>query len=230
MRLDDLAHPLRIEQVGIGFRRILGLDQLGVVGDRRERDAPRGEHAIGVFVHGGKELRHVFRHERRQHLGALPHDEVRGVGAVHHVAVIDLVLELLADALEVALRPRALDLHGDAGIPGLEGLGDLLAQGQVDRRVPGELAFLLRRLDQRRRDFSGLRRCRPHRGDERTRGRRCRGGKHMASRQLPRHGHSSASARHCSAGRCSQTAWPTAMLRPGGALTRSSVLSSSMTV
>ena len=55
---------------------------------------------------------------------------------------------LLADALEDALGARALDAHGDAGIFRLEGLGDLLGQRQVDRGVPDDLAFLLRRLDQ----------------------------------------------------------------------------------
>ena len=31
MRLDDLAFPFRVEQVGETFRRVLGLDELGVV-------------------------------------------------------------------------------------------------------------------------------------------------------------------------------------------------------
>src|SRR6185436_5387210 len=83
---------------------------------------------------------------------ALPDDEVRGVRAVHDVAVVDLARIFLADALEVALRTRALDLYGDAGILGLECLADLLGERQVDRAVPGDLAFLLRRLDELRRD------------------------------------------------------------------------------
>ena len=36
MRLDDLALPFRVEQIGETFRRVLGLDELGVVLDRRQ--------------------------------------------------------------------------------------------------------------------------------------------------------------------------------------------------
>src|SRR5262249_45651590 len=58
----------------------------------------------------------------------------------------------LADALEHALGPAALDAYGDAGKRGLEGFRDLLGQRQVDRSIVVDLSFLLRGLDQRRRD------------------------------------------------------------------------------
>ena len=71
---------------------------------------------------------------------------------------VDLAAVLLADALVHALRAGALHAHGDAGILGLERLGDALGHGQVDRRVPDDLALLLRRLDQLRRDLARRRR------------------------------------------------------------------------
>ena len=230
MRLHHLAHPLRIEQVDEALGRVLRLDQAGVVGDRRKRHPPRGVHAVGIPVFLGIVLRHLLRQERGQHPGPLPDDEVCRVGAVHHVAIADLALRLLADTLEDALGARALDLHGDAGIGRLEALGDPLRHRQVDRGVPGELALLLRRLDQGRRDLLRLGRG-PHLQRIGTGRHRGRSSQHAASRELPRHVvHSSASAWHCSAGRCNHTDWPGAMARPGGAVTRSSVLSSSATV
>ena len=69
-----------------------------------------------------------------------------------------LLAVLLADALEDALAAGALHAHGNAGIFRLEGLGDALGDGQVDRGVPGDLAFLLGGLDQLRRDAAGRRR------------------------------------------------------------------------
>ena len=69
-----------------------------------------------------------------------------------HVDGVDVAGIFLADALEHALGAGALDPHRDAGIFRLERLGDLLGQRQVDRGVADDLAFLLRRLDQRRRD------------------------------------------------------------------------------
>ena len=132
-------------------------------------------------------LRHVLGQVGGQQLRALPDDEVGGVGAVHDVAVVDLARIFLADALEVALRARALDLHADAGIVRLERLGDLLGDRQVDRGVPGDLAFLLRRLDQRRRDLLRLGRRARTGVHERARGHRRRGREHAAARQLPGH-------------------------------------------
>ena len=61
----------------------------------------------------------------------------------------------LADALEHALGAGALDPHRDAGELRLERLADPLGQRQVDRGVPDDLAFLLGRLDQGRRDRLG---------------------------------------------------------------------------
>ena len=54
----------------------------------------------------------------------------------------------LADAGEDALGAGALHAHGDAGILRLERLAELLRKRQVHRGIEGELAFLLRRLDQ----------------------------------------------------------------------------------
>ena len=53
---------------------------------------------------------------------------------------------------EHALGAGALDPHSDAGILRLEGLAELLGERQVHGGVEDDLAFFLRRLDQRRRD------------------------------------------------------------------------------
>ena len=115
MRLDDLALPFGIEQIGKTLRRFLRLHQIGVVGDDAEPDAPARELAVDVPVFGRIELRDVFRHVGRQNAVALPDDEMRGVRRIHHVDGVDVAGIFLADALEHALRAGALDAHGDTG-------------------------------------------------------------------------------------------------------------------
>jgi len=66
MRLDDLALPFRIEQIGKTLRRLLGLHQIGVVGDDAEPDAPARKLAVHILVFRGIKLRDVFRHVRRK--------------------------------------------------------------------------------------------------------------------------------------------------------------------
>jgi len=75
---------------------------------------------------------------------------MRGVGGVHDVDRMDIAGIFLADALEHAFGAGALDAHCDPRIFRLERLGDLLGERQVERRVPDDLAFFLRRLDQLR--------------------------------------------------------------------------------
>ena len=188
MRLDDLALPFRIEQIGEALRRVLRLHQVGVVADDAQADAEAREHAVGVLVLGRIVLRDVLRHERRQQAVALPDDEVRGVGGVHRIDRVDAAAVFLADALEHALGAGALDAHGDAGIFRLERLGDLLGERQVDRGVIDDLAFLLGRLDQRRRD-GGRRRRRLHlRGGETEREPRRSPSARRAAKVLCAHG------------------------------------------
>jgi hypothetical protein len=76
-----------------------------------------------------------------------------------------MLLPLPGRAVEQPLG-GALDRDLEAGIPGLEGLGHRLGDGKVHRRVVGDLAFLLRGLDQRRRDRLGRRRGRDDAGAE----------------------------------------------------------------
>ena len=118
----------------------------------------------GVLVLGRIEFRDVLRHVRRQNAVALPDDEMRGVGRIHHIDGVDVAGIFLADALEHALRAGALDAHRDARIFRLERLGQLLRDRQIGRGVIDDLAFLLRRLDQRRRDRLRRRRSRHHAG------------------------------------------------------------------
>ena len=182
MRLDDLALPFRIEQIGEALGRLFLFHQIGVVGDDAEEDAEAGEGAVHVLVLGRIELGHVFRHVRRQHVLVFPVDEVRGVRRVDHVDRVHVGGIFLADALQQALGAGALHLAGDAGIFGLERLADLFGQLQVDRGVPDHLAFLLGRLDQRRRDGARRRRGRQHAGRERrSGGERARADQHVAA-------------------------------------------------
>ena len=71
--------------------------------------------------------------------------------------------------VKTALGAGALDPHGDAGKLRLEGLAELLGERQVHGGVEDELAFLLGRLDQRRRDGRGRRRRRPQRARQTAR-------------------------------------------------------------
>src|SRR6185295_6554060 len=126
---------------------------------------------------------------------------------------------------------RTLDLHRDTRVLAFEQLGDFLGQREVDRGVPDHLAFLLGGRDQVGRDLfrrgGGLGRAYPAARRKRGRGT----GKYAPTRQLP--GHRSfppVNARHRSAGKRSHTCWPGAMSCAGGAVTRSSVLSSSAIV
>ena len=75
---------------------------------------------------------------------------MRGVGGVHHVDGVDVAGIFLADALEHALGAGALDAHRDARIFRLERLGQFLRDRQIGRGVIDDLAFFLRRVDQRR--------------------------------------------------------------------------------
>ena len=158
VRLDHLALPLRIEQIGEALRRLLGLHQAGVEADHAQADAEAREQAVGVLVLGGIVLGHVLGDMRRQDPLCAPDDEMRRVRRVDDVHGGDAAGILLRDALEHALGAAALDPHADAGEFRLEGLGDLLGHRQVDRGVVDDLALFLRRRDQVRRDRGGRRR------------------------------------------------------------------------
>ena len=162
----------------------------------------------GSLCVAGKVLRHVLGHVRRQHALALPDDEMRGVGAVHDVAVVDLARVFLADALEVALGARALDAarrRRDIS-PRTPWRPSRRPAGRP--RCTRDLAFLLRRLDQLRRDLARLGRARCARRRDEAAGRQrrgeaastCRRVSFLVMRFIP-----PANARQRSAGRCSQT-------------------------
>ncbi len=151
MRLDDLALPSWIEQIGKTLRRLLRLHQIGVVGDDREPDAEAGKLAVHVPVLGRIEFGDILRHVRREDAVALPDDEMRGIRRIHHIDGVDVAGIFLADSLEHALRAGALDA-GDR---------------QIGRGVVDDLAFLLGGLDQRGRDRLRRRSIRHGAGRER---------------------------------------------------------------
>ena len=170
MRLDHLAAPFRIEQIGEALRRVLGFHQIGVVGDDAEPDAEAREQPSASCARRDSASPRPPARTAQDAL-APPDDEMGGVRGVHHVDRVDAARILLADALEHALGAGALDAHGDARVFGLERLGDLLGERQVDRGVVDDLAFLLRGFDQRRRDRgrrAALRRARAWRATARA--------------------------------------------------------------
>ena len=131
------------------------------------------------------ELCDLLRNVRRQNAVALPDDEMRGVGRVHDVDGVDVAGIFLADALEHALGAGALDAHRDPRIFRLERLGQFLGDRQVGRGVVDDLAFLPRRLDQRRRDRFRRRRSRPSRGSRMLRRRAMRLPLSTSRRDIP---------------------------------------------
>src|SRR5262249_44668385 len=146
---------------------------------------------------------------------------------------------------EDALGAGALDPHRDAGELRLERFGDLLGERQVDRRVVDDLALLLGRRDQVRRDRGRGRRLGAQRRREHRRGRgRARDleyiapGKPVAShysfplrfRSLFRLALYPSNARQRSGGRWSQTFAPCGMLSCGAVTARSWVPSASSTI
>ena len=164
--LHDLSVPFRIEEVGKAFRRFLGLHQRRVVADHAQPSAPGREHPVRVPVFRRIMTRDILGNVRREPSVALPHDEMRGVGGIHDIDRINSAAVFLADALKYALGARALDARGDAGIFRFERFRDLFRDRQIYRGVPGDLAFLAGRLDQRGRDRTCLGRCRLQRRGE----------------------------------------------------------------
>ena len=94
---------------------------------------------------------------RRQPFLLPPVKEVRRVGRVDDVDVVDGRLIFLVDALEYPLRTRPFDFDVDAGVLGSKSLGDGLGDLDVDRGVPSDFAFLGRRGEHRRRGLLRIR-------------------------------------------------------------------------
>ena len=181
MSLDDLALPLRIEQIGVAFGRILALYQVAVVADGFDPAARGCVHSIGVDVIRRKVLRNILGHVRRKPVPGLPVKIVRGVGAVGDVNRIDAASLLLGDALENPLRAGALDADGDAGIFGFECPGQPFPDVQFQRTIIRELALLAGGFDQGRRHARRRRCSRPGRlGEQHSGCKRCRGLEHVA--------------------------------------------------
>ena len=143
MRGDQLALPLRRQQILPRLRRLGGGHGLGVVGDHVHGGAEPVVVAVLVLEARRKAVG-AGRRVLQQELLVLQEDIVTGVGRVDHVHVLDVRLQLLHDALQDPLRPGPVHLGLDAGILGLEELGDLLGSRQRQRRVPDDLAFLPR--------------------------------------------------------------------------------------
>ena len=149
MTFYHFAGPFRVEQVGETFRRVLGFNKVGVVGDRRQIDARGRGHSVGIAKFGEKMLRDILGHERRHPAVFLPADEVRGVRRIDDIGGADVAGEFLIDPLEQPLRAGPLDLHRDPRIGDLERLAELFADRQVHRGIQDHLGFFFRRFHQR---------------------------------------------------------------------------------
>src|ERR1035437_6547644 len=79
-----------------------------------------------------------------------PVEEMRGIGAAHHVDRVNTARLLLVDALIDTLGAGAFDPDGNAGIFRLEGAGQPFRSVELQRGIEAGVAFLFCGLDQRR--------------------------------------------------------------------------------
>src|SRR5450756_729792 len=78
-----------------------------------------------------------------------PVEEMRGIGAAHHVDRVNTARLLLVDALIDTLGAGAFDPDGNAGIFRLEGAGQPFRSVELQRGIEAGVAFLFCGLDQR---------------------------------------------------------------------------------
>ena len=103
MAFDDLALPFRIEQIGIALGRVFRLHQIGVVADDFEPGAKRRMHAVRIDLIARKMLGHILGDVGLDPIFcSRPIDEMRRVGAAHHVDGINPARLFLCDALKHA--------------------------------------------------------------------------------------------------------------------------------
>src|SRR5688572_523825 len=114
MRLDDLADPFRVQQIGIALRRLLALHQVGVEADWHEPDAEGCELPVRIHVFRPVVLGDILRYEGLKDTLTFPYDEMGGIRRVDHVDAVDAAGIFLTDALEHALGAGPLDLHGNS--------------------------------------------------------------------------------------------------------------------
>jgi hypothetical protein len=156
MRLDHLARPFRIEQVGETFRSVLRPHQTGVVAERGKPHARRHPRSTRIIELSGIVPSHLLGKIGNEPTAALPDDEMRGIRAIHQVDSVNAAFHLLSDALEHPFRSGAFHSHADVGVFGLERLPELLRDREVHGGIEGEPAFLPRGLDQSRRNCGRL--------------------------------------------------------------------------
>ena len=193
MRLDDLALPLGIDEVGKALRRVLWLHQGAIVTNRNEPGANRCVQPVCVDMLRRKMLDHVLAHVGRKPAIALPRQKMSRIRAGDDVDGIDMAVLLLTNALKYPLRARALDANGDPRIFRLEHLAELFRDLKLPRRIEADLALLPRRLDQARSDGRRFGRKRLERLRENSPGRQCRRClEYVASRKLA-HAHCASS-------------------------------------
>jgi hypothetical protein len=184
--LDDPAHPPGIEQVGEALRRILRLDQIGVVADGAEQGEHGCVHAIRIDLLGRQVLGYVLWHVRREQAVALPMDKMCCVCAADDIDFVEPDLLFFADALEHALCSGSLHADGDAGVLGLERLAEFFRDRNLHSGVERDHGFLPGGLDHGRADGNWLRRSgleRLWKDGANGQHRRCL--EHVASAKLP---------------------------------------------
>src|SRR5450759_2717049 len=163
VRLDQFAHPFRIEQIFEALWRVFLLHQVGVVGERRDQNSRRYMQPLRGVVALVEMPHDLFRQVWCEPTAAFPDYAMRLVCGVDDVDSVDVGGILLTDASKNALGTGSLHAHNDAGKLRLECLAEAFRELQVHRRVKRKLAFFFRRLDQgRRHRFRRRRRDDPH--------------------------------------------------------------------
>jgi hypothetical protein len=150
MRLDYLALPFRIEQIGKTFRRLVALHHFGIVGHHAQRRSHRGIEAVGVAVLRRNVFRDIFRHVGCQHALTLPGQKLGRIAGAHRVRNMQAGSIFLSHPRKDTLAAGSLNSRVNSGKFLLERLADLLGKLKIGRRIPSKLAFLGRRRDQRR--------------------------------------------------------------------------------
>src|SRR5262249_57443973 len=104
----------RVEQVGVGVGGLLGVHDVGVIGDDADPGAVAREGAVGVLVLDRIIFGDVLGQVGFEHSFAFPHDEMGGIGGIDDVDAMNAARVFLADALEHALGAPAVRADGDA--------------------------------------------------------------------------------------------------------------------
>ena len=138
-----LVAPFRIQQIGPVLRRVLGLQQLGVVGNQHRAGGGWVIETIGVEpLEFRADLGCGLRHIARQRALGFQCEVMADIGRAEHVALRDAVFQIVQQPFIGNLRGGANDSNLDAGIAGGEAAPHRLRRLAVGMGgVPGNRTF-----------------------------------------------------------------------------------------